>query len=44
MSIDLTAVTAQFAELTTAQVAVGGLILTAAVVAFAYSWIKAMFF
>jgi len=42
--MDLVAVTAEITGLNTAQVAVGGLILVSAAIAFSYSWIKAMFF
>mgnify|MGYP000464367614 CR=1 FL=1 len=43
-AIDLTTVTAAFTDLGTAQVAVGGLLLVAAVTAVSYKWIKGMLF
>lgn len=43
-AIDLTAVTTAFGDLTTAQVAVGGLLLVAAVTAVTYKWVKGMLF
>jgi hypothetical protein len=43
-AVDLTAVTTAFTDLGTAQVAVGGLLLVAAVTAVTYKWVKAMLF
>jgi len=43
-AIDLTAVTTAFGDLTTAQIAVGGLLLVAAVTAVSYKWVKGMLF
>jgi len=42
--IDVTAVTTVFGDLGVAQVAVGGLLLVAAVTAVTYKWIKGMLF
>lgn len=42
--IDLTAVTTAFTDLGVAQVAVGGLLLVAAVTAVTYKWLKGMLF
>lgn len=42
--IDTTEVVAQFAELNTAQAAVGALILIAAGIALTFRWVKGMFF
>lgn len=43
-AIDVTAVTTGFADLETAITTVGGLIISAAVVAVAFKWIKGMIF
>jgi len=43
-AIDLLAVTTAFTDLGVAQVAVGGLLLVAAVTAVSYKWIKGMLF
>lgn len=43
-ALDLTAVETGFGDLTTAITTVGGLILSAAVVAVAFKWIKGMIF
>lgn len=42
--IDLTSVTAGFGDLETAITTVGGLILSAAVIAVAFKWVKGMIF
>ena len=42
--IDLANVTLQFAELDTAIVAIGGLLLAAAALAVGYKWVKGMLF
>ena len=42
--IDVTEVSLQFAELNTAIIAIGGLLLIAAVLAVGYKWAKAMIF
>jgi len=42
--IDLVDVTAQFGELNTAQIGIGGLLMIAAVIAVGYKWGKAMLF